>query len=139
MKRYDKLEDFKWPAKSFDWYKTDNWCEVYSNFISGESYSAYSNPDEIDPSLLSATELFEWDDIPYDYMEFFGTPDIAGQSVELDIDELLQKSKEFKEVIEAMEDDSFPLMQEYLGIKSYLGELRLKNQKIEESDSLFDD
>lgn len=67
-------------------------------------------------------------DIPSGYEEEYGKPDEVGWILEIDIDKVRARKYHYKDVVAALDDDSFCLKQEYKKARACLQDL-LDNQK----------
>lgn len=140
LSRSDDLDFYNWPNEVFDWHTTSSWYEVYSQFLDTSAYKEeYVTIDDINPALLKQKKIVEADDIPDKYYELFGTPDEVGLSGEIAPVELLSKSRDYKRIIEIIENDDFPLKQEFLLVKRYWEDLVDLEKRFKRSNSLFDD
>ncbi|WP_336595818.1 hypothetical protein [Bacteroides acidifaciens] len=72
--------------------------------------------------------LLNVNDIPVGYEDEYGHPDEVGWILEVDIDKVKARKYHYKEVVAALDDDSFCLKQEYGQARKCLQNL-LDNQK----------
>lgn len=80
--------------------------------------------------------LVEADEVPREYEEYFGTPDIVGRNFELKIEHILSYPDEYSDIISQLESRGFPLMDEFINAREYWQELVDKKQPA--GDDLFD-
>ncbi|MFY9549028.1 NACHT domain-containing protein [Miniphocaeibacter sp.] len=81
-------------------------------------------------------ELVNSTDVSWEYEKEYGEPDTVGWLFEIDIDDILRKPEEYKELLEILDKDDFVLKVEYIKMRKYLEELKAK-QKVT-GGSLFD-
>lgn len=132
---FDELE---WPSQIYD-LPTRNSVRVYEYFLDSKVYDRFHNPDEIDEKLLDDTTITFEDDIPYQYISFFGAPDQTGITIEIEIYQLRHNPGKYKILRDFMKNPDFPLVEEYNNLKKYYTELLDSVQKEDESEDLFDD
>ena len=118
---------------------TQNWVDAYSEFVEGDAFERYPSPADISESLLDDTTLFPEDQLPYQYESYFGTPEIAGSTIEIEIYDLRKYAYKYREIRKCIEDPEFPLMVEYRELKDYYTKLKDRADKEDASSSLFDD
>lgn len=95
----------------------------------------YLDDDYNDPDYDEGT-LIDVDEVPWDYKEQYGEPDVVGRNYEIHVDEILRRSKEYKALLDLLSSDAFPLKTEYLEARLYLDEL--KDNQVTLGDDLFD-
>lgn len=132
------LDGCSWPEQIYD-LPTRVWVKAYREFLDYDAYEKYPNPEKIDEKVLEFVDLIPEDDLPYEYSKYFGTPDKEGLSIEIEIYELRKRPDKYGIIRAFMEQADFPLMQEYQNVKEYYRELKLRTEKENESDDLFDD
>lgn len=83
-----------------------------------------------------SNKLVNLDDIGYDYKNEYGTPETVGWFLKFDIDEIRKKPSVYKELLEVLDSDDFPLKGEYQEARQYYQSL-VDNQT-PKGDGLFD-
>lgn len=128
--------DYQWPdeLKSFDGM---DWVYAYSDYASSSSFAKNLEINEgyVPEEPNCDMELVMEDELPSEYSDYFGYPSTEGTSYELEVDELY----EFKELVNFMNKDEFPLKKEFNNLMKYYEELKRWIHVQDESDSLFDD
>jgi hypothetical protein len=95
----------------------------------------YLDSDYKSPEFESGT-LINKDDVPWEYEEYFGEPEVIGRYYEIDIEAILRKPEKHEDTIHLLESDDFPIRAEFLAVRAYMQELIDKEQTI--GDDLFD-
>lgn len=90
----------------------------------------YRDPDYDDGTLIDIEE------VPWEYKEQFGEPEIVGRNYEIHIDAILKHPDNYKELLALLDSDSFPIKAEFLSAREYMQELIDKHETI--GDDLFD-
>ena len=90
----------------------------------------YEDPD------IDTDGLVELDEVPYEYKCEYGDPDVVGWNYEIDVDTIFSSPGRYAGLIETLEDDYFPLKEEYNEVRAYLD--RLRENKENPGDDLFD-
>lgn len=90
----------------------------------------YNDP-EYDPN-----SLIDIDEVPWEYKERFGEPEVVGRNYEIHIADILKNPQVFHELFCRIESDDFPIKAEFLAVREYLQELIDKHETI--GDDLFD-
>ena len=140
FKRYDKLDSTSWPSFVYDSNNTKRWYEVYSHFLNTPAYKKeYVYDYDVPTSLLKSKRIVEYDMIPEEYYDLFGNPEEVGAFVEYNFQDLFLNANDHPEFIALIENDSFPLKQEFLLVKDFWQQLLEKEKVLAHSDSLFDD
>ena len=85
---------------------------------------------------IDTDALIDIDEVPWDYKEQFGEPDIVGRNYELKISEVLDRPNLYEDVIALLENDDFPLKAEFLAAREYLTELLDRHDSV--GDDFFD-
>ncbi|MEG0835092.1 MAG: NACHT domain-containing protein, partial [Christensenellaceae bacterium] len=88
-----------------------------------------------DPEI-DTDRLIELNEVPSEYTREFGEPDVVGRNYEIEIETLLSDSQRYKDIIERLEHDDFPLMTEFKKAREYFN--RLLDSHFVTSDDLFD-
>lgn len=132
------LDDYGWPSQIYD-LPTQNWIDAYREFLELDAFDIYPDPDAISEEILEDTVLVTEDELPYRYTDYFGEQISVGITIEIEIYQLRKYPAKYAEIRRAMEQAEFPLMQEYQNIKKYFADLKLRYDKEDESDDLFDD
>ena len=104
-----------------DEYLLDEWVYLDSD---------YESPDFESGSLINK------DDVPWEYKEYFGEPEVVGRYYEIDIEAILRNPEKHEDTIHLLESDDFPIRAEFLAVRAYMQELIDKEQTI--GDDLFD-
>lgn len=81
-------------------------------------------------------ELFNAEDVSWEYENAYGDPDVVGWLFEIDIEYIRMKAEEYKKLLEDLDNDNFVLKIEYVRMREYLEKLRLKQKST--GSSLFD-
>ena len=132
------LDNYGWPSQIYD-LPTQNWIDAYREFLELDAFDIYPDPDAISEEILEDTVLVTEEELPYRYTDYFGEQVSVGITIEIEIYQLRKYPVKYKEIRRAMEQAEFPLMQEYQNIKKYFADLKLRSDKEDESDDLFDD
>lgn len=132
------LDDYGWPEQIHE-LPTKKWVSAYKEFIEYDAFSRFPDPDRIDERFLEDTIIVGEDELPYQYAKYFGEPDEAGITIEIEIYELRKNPSKYAWLRNFMEQAEFPLLREYHNVKKYYEELKSRIQKENDSDSLFDD
>ena len=90
----------------------------------------YEDPD------IDTDSLVELDEVPYEYKCEYGDPDVVGWNYEIDVDTIFSSPGRYAGLIEMLEDDYFPLKEEYNEVRAYLE--HLQENKARPGDDLFD-
>lgn len=130
-----ELDCYEWPGQIFE-FTARKWVSVPKRFIIND-FSDFPEPD-IDEIYLEDTEIVSEYEVPCRYIEYYGDPDETGISVEIEINRLRENPTKYAWLRNLMAQSDFPLMQEYLGVKKHYEELKVKIQKENDSDGLFD-
>ncbi len=80
--------------------------------------------------------LIDVNEVPMEYEEEFGSPEIVGRNYEINIAEILSNQSSYKQLLKLLDNDKFPLKSEYLSVREYLNDLIHKSDTI--SNDLFD-
>lgn len=127
---------YQWPdeLKSFDGM---DWVYAYSDYTSSSSFakSLEISGGYIPEEPNCDEELVMEDELPSEYIDYFGFPPVEGTSYELEIDDLYER----KELVNFMNNDEFPLKKEFNHLMKYYEGLKRWIHVQDESDSLFDD
>lgn len=120
-------------AQGIDAFITKDDFPVDERFITNEW--VYLDEDYHDEDL-DTDALIDIDEVPWDYKEQFGEPDIVGRNYELKISEVLDRPNLYEDVIALLENDDFPLKAEFLAAREYLTELLDRHDSV--GDDFFD-
>lgn len=90
----------------------------------------YQDPD------IDTDRLIELNEVPSEYVEEYGEPDVVGRNYEIEIEKLLSDPDYYKDVIRCLESEEFPLMDEFKEAREYF--CRLLDSHLVPSDDLFD-
>jgi len=113
------LEDVSMPLDEV--FVTNEWVYLDNKF----------NSSDYDTDVL-----IERRRIPLEYEEWNGIPDIVGRNYEIHIDRILQNPNIYKDILELLNSDDFPIKVEYLKSREYMQELIDKRETV--GDDLFD-
>ena len=80
--------------------------------------------------------LIDIEEVPWEYIEQHGTPEIVGRNYEIHIADILKDPYSNHEVIRILESDEFPIKAEFLAVRNYMQELIDKQETT--GDDLFD-
>ena len=92
--------------------------------------SDYQNPD-FDPQTL-----VDLKDVPLEYIDYYGDPEIVGRNYEIHIADILKSTYRYQDLLCLLENDDFPLKAEYLAVRIYLQELIDRHDIV--GDDFFD-
>ena len=135
---FQDFDDLSWPKQIYD-LPTRYSVKAYEYFLDSDVYAEIQNPDQItDAQMEDTTYMFE-DELPYQYESLFGKPDQTGSTIEIEIYQLRRNPSKYTALRSFMEQDSFPLLEEFQNVKKYYNELLSTIQKEDDSDDLFDD
>lgn len=95
----------------------------------------YLDEEYEDPDIETGS-LIDIDEVPWDYKDIYGEPEVVGRNYEIHIEDVLKESDSHKELLDLLNNDDFPLKAEYLNVKRYMQEL-IDRQKVVGED-LFD-
>ena len=133
-----ELDDLTWPVEVYD-LPARNWVRVYRAFMEPDAYIRNPDPENIRLDDLAETELVPQDELRYQYEDYFGIPEPEGMTVEIEIYELQKNPKRYEKLRKFMEGSAFPLVEEFGNVRAYYNELKIRTQKEQDSDALFDD
>lgn len=83
-------------------------------------------------------ETIELDQVDAEYIDMHGEPEIEGVSWEIEVSELMRWRDRFRELIEFMEDDTFPLKKEYNEMRKFTEQMDKSINSKPSSDDWFD-
>jgi len=92
--------------------------------------------EEYEDTDIETGSLIDIEEVPLEYEEIYGIPEIVGRNYEIHIDDILQKPDVNQKLLALLDDDDFPLKYEYLNVRGYMQKL-IERQKIM-GDDLFD-
>lgn len=104
-----------------------------SRFITTEW--CYLDDDYNDPDYERG-ELISVNDVPWDYRQQFGDPDVVGRNYELSVEDILSHQDQYRDVIRLLDSDEFPIKTEYLKARNLMQ--RLINSRVKTGNDLFD-
>ncbi len=133
-----ELDDLTWPVEVYD-LPSKNWVRVYRAFMEPDAYLRNPDPENIRLDDLAETELVPQDELPYQYEDYFEIPEPEGTTVEIEVYELQKNPKRYEKLRKFMEGAAFPLVEEFGNVRAYYNELKIRTQKEQDSDELFDD
>ena len=84
--------------------------------------------------------LVEIESIDEQYIEEFGEPEIEGWNLALDISDMMANPDEWQDMMEALDQDTFPLKMEYSVVRHYYESLKksIEEKQAGSMDELFD-
>ena len=132
------LDKITWPEQVHHLEKA-NWVKVYREFMDEDAYERYPDPLRIPEEILNITDLDAEEAVPDKYIEYFGKPEVVGETINVEVEELLKDQMHYKPLIDFMEQDSFPLMEEFKKVKAYFAHLQKWDEQERKSKRLFDD
>lgn len=133
-----KLDDLDWPSEVFDMPKTE-WVNAYVSFTDIKGFEKYPDPDWIPETVFEEVMPYLKDDLPAQYIEYFGDPDYDGLSIEIDTFDMHQNPDNYTELQEFLTDLKFPIREEFEKLKEYYNNLQSQCTKESKSAGLFDD
>ena len=132
------LDYAKWPNQ-INLLPTTTWVSAYKKFTDSDAYEEYPRPEMIPEEELESKTIVDEDDLPYQYSSYFGDPDMLGYTTKIEICDLIKNPSKYKQILDFMESDGFPLTVEYYAVKEYFDQLNNKTQREKASKALFDD
>jgi hypothetical protein len=106
----------------------------YDEFITTEY--VYLDEDWHSPDGEDTNDLINKEEVSSNYILQYGEPETVGWNLEFDMETILDDPEKYKELIKVLNNDNFPLKQEYHDAHEYLENLK-QNQKATGTD-LFD-
>lgn len=129
IRRDGELYNIDWPS-SIDYFHKDQWISIYI-------------PYTIDTHKINQYRLIKYSELEIYYQHNLVSKDqhfnIEGTTIMIDIKELRQNKNLFSDLIVYMENDSFPLKQEYNEARKYTEMLNEKVNAKHDSDDWFDE
>lgn len=138
LESYTNFDKLPWPEQLME-LPRKNWVTVYRAFMDAEAYERNPDPETIDEADLEEKEVIGQDEVYYRYADYFGEPEVEGYTIEIEIYELRKNPARHAALRHFMENDDFPLVEEYHNVKQFYAELKARTDKEDESDDLFDD
>ena len=135
---YGDLDTVVWPSQ-IEELPTRKWVFAYRKFLDSEAFEKFLTPEDIPDDMLFFSNIVDEDELPYQYTDFFGDPDPAGSSIDIDIYKFREDPEHFRSIRDFMEADRFPLIKEYRRVKDYYNKLKEKTAREMASKALFDD
>jgi hypothetical protein len=83
--------------------------------------------------------LIPEDELPEEYEEFFGHPDVVGSTIEIEIYELRKNAYRHNALRDFLSDDNFPIKEEFQNVINYYEKLEETVKQEEASEDIFDD
>lgn len=120
-------------SQNIDAFITKDDLPVDERFVTNEW--VYLDEDYHDEDL-DTDALIDIDEIPWDYKDQFGEPDVVGRNYELKISEVLDDPDTYEDVIVLLENNDFPIKAEFLAAREYLTELLDRHDSV--GDDFFD-
>lgn len=138
LSKVNDLDQLEWPEEINELPRRD-WVTAYVAFLDCSGYEKNPDPEAIDPRYLEDITIVAEDELPYQYSNYFGDPDIEGHTIEIEVYELRKNPRRYEHLRSFIESPAFPLVEEYCSVKEYYADLKSKTQKEIDSDNLFDD
>jgi len=132
------IDTIFWPEKVSE-LPSREWVYANQAFLEQDAYERYPNPDTIPEELLEDCRLVCRDELPSRYTDYFGEPVTEGTTTELEVYDLRKSPMYYAELRSFMENQTFPLAEEYKNIKAYYQQLKSEAEKEEDSEDLFED
>lgn len=127
--RENELCDLKWPSCISYCRQTEWTSKIIGTYVGADGKQfCHAEPVEINSAI---------DD--EDYIERWGEPEVEGMTWEIDVIDIYSNKERFAKLIAFIEDDSFPLKQEYNAVRKYTEELNQRINSKSKSDDWFDD
>ena len=124
----DQLDDMDWPIIASDFKKDFVQIELDECLPSGEKKRSSKIIEVNSPEYIQFINA-----MPDNY-----EPDYCGCSWEIEIADVLRNKARYQELIEYMEDDEFPLMEEYKAVRNYSVMLFSRIDYTKKSDDWFE-
>lgn len=80
--------------------------------------------------------LIDIDEVPWEYKERFGDPEIVGRNYEIHIADILKNPRGYQELLRLLDSDEFPIKAEFLAAREYMQALIDKQETT--GEDLFD-
>lgn len=128
-----------WPDEVFYLPNKKEWVEAYVAFTSNSGYERWPNPNNIPDSVLDDIMLLTKDELPSEYYNYFGDPDVVGLTIEVDTFNLRQDSDKYPSLLAFITRPDFPIREEFENVKTYYENLKARFNKKTASGGLFDD
>ena len=129
-----------WPDEVLDLPNKKEWVEAYVAFTDDSGYKRWPNPDNIPDSVLEDVMMYTKDELPSEYYNYFGDPDVIGLSIEIDTFNLRYKDGyPYSSLVAFVTRPDFPIREEYEKVKAYYENLKARFNKETTSGGLFDD
>lgn len=125
LRQNGQLYDIKWPD-SICYCSQEEWVEMLT------------------PRKDADGKTYYWSDtvrsynVPQDYIEMNGEPDISGFTWQIDVEDIYSNPQRHQDMIDFMENDSFPLKKEYNDMRVFSEELNKRINSKPQSDDWFD-
>ena len=114
------------------------WPDVIDYCNRKEWVSIEKSRQYVDGKVRCFTETIELDQVDAEYIDMHGEPEIEGVSWEIEVSELMRRRDRFRELIEFMEDDTFPLKKEYNEMRKFTEQMDKSINNKPSSDDWFD-
>lgn len=134
----EQLDDLQWPG-DIHAMPSNDWVDAFESFLSDSDFDNFPDPDSIPDDELDVMERIYKDDLPIQYDDYFGEPEVIGKTYEIEMYKLEKNPIKYKEIRDFMLQPNFPLYQEYENVKRYYKDLKSRADKEQRSDELFDD
>lgn len=135
---YYSIEGLDWPDQIED-LPRKNWVSVHQKFTDPKAFDTYPDPEMLDDVDLGGDTLIPEDELDDRYIDYFGEPDVKGFITEIDIYDLRKYPDRYADLRRFIEDEDFPLVEEYRNVRQYYMELKRRALLEDKSDDLFDD
>ena len=137
LSEYDNLDDFyDWPDDISDFIKTQ-WVEVYTDYYSEENINEARVLDEIEEYGADMIAVRK-ERVSDEYTRVFGEPIEVGTTYEFVVEDILDDELRYLQLINIVQDKSFPLFVEYKKVVQYYSKLEERVKKRSKS-GLFND
>jgi len=95
--------------------------------------------DHDEPCGVSRGEedLHPLSDLPAYYTDFYDEPEVVGWDLQIPVEEIRSKAKNFKEIVAFLDGDDFPYKKEYVALQEYLLELEQREVLRPKKGNLF--
>lgn len=130
IRKNGELNNIEWPS-SIDYCHREDWVTVAVPYLTG------------DGQTLTKWQCVKYSEWETHFMNSFAAdeeePDIEGSNIKIDIAEIQRRKDFFSDLIAFIENDSFPLKEEYNLARKYTDVLNGRVNAKHDSDDWFDD
>lgn len=114
------------------------WPDAIDGCNRKEWVSIEKSREYVDGKIRCFTETIELNHVDAEYIDMHGEPEIEGVSWEIEISKIFRRRDRFRELIEFMESDDFPLKKEYNEMRKFTEWLDKTINSKPSSDDWFD-